>query len=384
VVRTQNRYLVLGSSFVLSVGVQAYIIAPASIVPLFASDFGIGRTSVSLAISGALLGMLLVQIPSGLLMDRYDNRVLMGAATLAFAAVGVGSGGVTTYQAFLATRFVGGAAAGVVFTMGANIVAGAFPNKRGFASSIFVSSAPFGFAIGQSTTPVLASRYGWATAFLVFSAIGVAGFLLFVLGTAEPIRSERGLTLSEFSTALRNRSVLVLALSAFCVYSLYMFLNSWMPTYANETFAASLTEAGAAAALLPAIGILARPSGGWVSDRLGRRRAVIASSFVLSVPLFLVIPRSPSIVVFMGFLLVLGFVLQFSTGVYFAFVRELSDPRAAGTSLTVFSTIYMLGTLISPILGGVLVEEFSWSVAFLTYIGFGVTGLVLTVVVSEG
>lgn len=74
-------------------------------------------------------------------------------------------------------------------------------------------------------------------------------------------------------------------------------------------------------------------------------------------------------------MLSIGFSLQFRMDVYYVYARELAAPGAAATSLTIFTTVAFVGTLIAPPLVGWLIEFISWEPTFLLYVGIGLLGI---------
>ncbi|MFC6765178.1 MFS transporter [Natrinema soli] len=373
----QSRVGIFAACFLVSVGANAYMIAPASIVPLLEAAFGIDKASAGLAISAAVLGSVLVQLPFGYLMDHYDNRRLMTLGTVVFAPVAIVGSFAGTYPLFLLTRAVAGIAGGALFVLSTNVVAQVYSGPRqGFVTTVFIASAPLGFAISQFGGPIVASVFGWATVFIVSPLLSAVGYLVFRLSQPTSIQTGDQITFSEFGDALRNRSVLLVSLSGFCSYLLYIFMNSWMPTYATERLPLSLGEAGAITAILPAIGMVARPVGGWLSDYVGyRRRLVVVCSLAFALPAFFVVSRSISTVLFSIILLGVGFSLQFGMGVYYVYTRELAATGSGGTSLAVFTSVAFTGTLVSPTLGGWLIGAFSWETTFLLYACIGIAGI---------
>ncbi|MEF8807185.1 MFS transporter [Natronomonas sp.] len=361
----------------VSLGTNAYMLAPASIVPLLVDEFTISKATAGLAISAAIFGSVIIQLPGGFLMDRYDNRRLMLAGTVVFAPVAFAGTLTDSYYAFLAARVLAGVAAGGLFVLGANIVAEVFAGERqGFMTTLFLASAPLGFAVSQIAGPMLGERFGWQAPFIAYPALALLGYLLFRAARPGAIRTGDPISLDAFRLALRNRSVILVSFAGFCSYVLYIFLNSWMPTYASEQLPISLGQAGTIAALLPAVGIVARPAGGWLSDRLGyRRRAVALLSLGFALPAFLIISRAVSVPLFAAVMLGVGFCLQFGMGVYYVYTRELAGAGTSATSLTVFTTISFVGTLVAPTLGGWLIETVAWGPTFLVHIGIGLLGI---------
>jgi nitrate/nitrite transporter NarK len=307
------------------------------------------------------------------------------AATALFVPVAAAGTLATSYEAFLLTRAVAGLAAGGLFVLGTNVVAEVFAGRRqGFVTTLFLASAPVGFAVSQIGGPALGTAFGWTVPFVVYPALAAAGCVLFVLSRPAAIRTGERISAAEFRIAVRNRSVLLVSLAGFCSYTLYIFLNSWMPTYAAEQLPMTLEQAGAVVALLPAVGVVARPTGGWLSDRLGhRRRVVVIASLLVALPAFLALSTAISVVLFAGVMLGVGFALQFGMGVYYVYVRELAAADTGATSLTVFTTVSFTGTLLAPSLGGWLVDVAAWQPAFLVHAGIGLLGVGLLVLTPD-
>lgn len=371
--------------FLVSVSANSYILAPASIIPLLVEHFQITKATAGLSISAAVAGSIVIQLPGGFLMDRYDNRRLMVAGILVYLPAAIVGTLVQTYYTFLVMRLVAGLAAGGLFVLGTNVIAEVFSGRRqGFVTTLFIASAPVGFALSQFAGPALGTRFGWEAPFVTYPAVGGFGYLVFRLSRPAAIRTSERISFEQFRLALLNRSVLLVSFAGFCTYLLYIFLNSWMPTYAAEQLPLTLGQAGAVTALLPAVGVVARPMGGWMSDYFGHsRRAVVIASLALALPAFLIVSRAISILLFATVMLGVGFALQFGMGIYYVYARELAAPGVAATSLTIFTTVSFSGTLLAPPLGGWLIETLSWGPTFLVHICVGILGIVLLLLTPD-
>lgn len=380
-----RRWASLVGCFVLSVGVNAFVIAPSSILPLFIDRFGITEAVAGNIISAAIIGSILTQIPGGYLLDRYDNRWLVtGAIGIYFIAVGaiqVFDG----FTQFLVFRAVGGMVAGFIFTAGANIVGEIFPaDQQDLATSIYITSAPASFALAHATSPLLVSVIGPLQVFLFHVAVTAAGLVIFWVAVTERIQTGEPLTASEFVRAIGNRSLLLLAFSLFAMYCLYIFLNTWLPTYGTDILSLSLSEAGFVTALVPLIGIVARPTGGWLSGYLGgRRRPVIGGGLFGALVFLILVPFAPDLVVFLLLLAGAAFTLQMGVGLYYVLTRELASKGAEGTSLTVLTAIGFTGSFVAPIAGGWLIDVYSWTAAFGTFAAIGGLGVLVLYPLSE-
>ena len=380
-----NPRAVLAGCFLLSVGVNAFVIAPSSVAPLFAERFGVADAAVGDVVSAAILGVIFTQIPAGYLLDRFDNRRLVVPAVGCYVLVVLAIQVVEGFTTLLAVRVLGGVLAGFVFTTGANVVAAVFPpERRGVATGIYLASPPASFALAHATGPFVATSFGPLRVFLLPAAIAVAGTVLFVVAANEPVRSGSTPTADEFARALGNRSVVLVGLSAFAAYALYLFLNTWLPTYGREVLSLPLPVAGLVTALVPLVGIVARPGGGWLSGRLGgRRRPVPAGGLLLGLVLLVAVPFADGMALFLLLVAAAAFAVQLGTGVYYVLTRELATPGTEGTSLTVLTAVSFTGSFAAPVVGGWLVAGYSWTVAFVAFAAVGVLGVLVLAPVPE-
>ncbi len=374
--------LVLGC-FLISTGFNAYALAPASLLPVLIAEFEIGKSIAGLAVSAVFLGWAGLQLPGGWLIDRRDNRrlVTLGVAILAIASIG---GMLATgFWSFLLSRFVGGASAVFVWTACIGIVARTLPaGHRGLGTSIFVASGPAGVTLAQFAGPFLANLYGWRSVFGAYLLLTLAGLPFLWSGVETSVKETADISVREFLVVLRDGRILLVSTVAFCTYSLFLFFVSWMPTYATEELLIDLAAAGAITAVVPAIGLVARPFGGWLSDVFPERRPILVAAFVLSVPLLYLVPQLRTARLFGVGLLVGGITSQLGIGVVFTYAGELAPANATGTTLALVNTFAFSGALIAPVVIGWTIDAYSWVFAFGVAMVFAVLGTMAAVAIG--
>ena len=373
--------LVVGASLI-STALGAYEIAPASVTPLIRESMGIGAATAGLLV-GVMFGIAVVtSLPVGAVLDRTDTRLAMALTVVVIFGVGVWgwwAGEAGDYASLLASRVVGGAAFIVVWNAGIDLVSeAADPARRATLVAVFTASAPLGFAFGQSLSPAIAARWGWPAIFVAFNGIALLGLLLFWpasrgLGRAGGTSP----TLDEFGSVLRSPSVWTVGALGFLGYGLYLFVNSWGPSYLTAEVGISLGLAGLLVALFPAVGVVSRISGGVLSDRLfdGRRRPVVLASFLVAAPLLAGFPLLRSVWPLVVGLLVAGFSIQLMIGLSFTYVRELVAPRVAATAVAFQAAVGMGGAFVSPIAGGAVIDAAGYAVAFLGAAALAAAGI---------
>jgi len=369
----RSRWVLVAGASLVSVALGAYEISPASVAPLVRESMGIGPTAAGLVVSVMFGTAVVASLPIGAALDRTDSRRAVAVAVLALFVAGAW-GWVAArrgaYASLLASRVLGGVAYVVVWNAGIDIVSEAVAEShRATAVGVFTASGPVGFALGQGAGPAVAARFGWPAIFLVFDGLALVGLVLFwptsrglgTVGAGAPPG------LADFRSVLQDRGVWLVGTLGFLGYALYLFVNSWAPSYLTEEVGLSLALSGVLVALFPAVGVLSRVSGGLLSDRLfdGRRRPVVLVSFAVTAPLVVAFAALDSVAVLVVVLLGAGFAVQLTLGLSFAYVRELVTARVAATAVAFQTSVALAGAFLAPIAGGAVVETSGYPVAFL-------------------
>ena len=373
--------------FVLSAAAGAYEIAPASVIPLVRDGLGIGATAAGWLVSVMYLTAVVLSVPVGVALDRFDVRRAVTGAALALLVAGVWGWIAATngsYWSLFASRALGGFAYVVFWNAGADVVGQAVdPGMRATAVSAFTASAPVGFAFGQFGSPLVAGAFGWPVIFPFFATVAVLGMGTFLAATAgESFRDAietPPASRAQFRSVFANRSVWTLATLAFLAFSLYLFLNTWLPSYLENELDVSLALAGALTALFPAVGVVARTGGGVLSDRFfgGARRPVVVLSFLGTTPAlvgFVTVAEVPAVV---AFTVVSGFTIQLSLGLLFTYVTEVVPEEVTTTAISTMTSVGLFGAFLAPIVAGELIERSGYQAAFVAGLVVALAGVLL-------
>lgn len=360
------RWGLVGGAWLLAAVLNAYIIAPASFFPVIADRLAIDSTATSWLVS-VMFGLgAVVSIPAGIALDRVDNRIAVAVATgglvvsclWAWRAALDGS-----YRSLLAARALGGLTFPVIWTAGMNLIGRTFdPTTQATAIGVYTTSAPAGFAIGQLTGSLIVSQFGWAAPFGVFAIpMCLAGVLFWVTSRRAPQRNADTPTprLAEFRYVLGNRHVQSVAVMGFLAYSVYVFFNSWMPSYLTEQLGLSLAMSGVLVAAFPAIGVISRSGSGFVSDRFltRRRQPLVYVAFAAALPLVAVIAVSRVIALVVGCLVLAGLFIQLGIGILYTYIQELVRPTVGATALAALTMMSSMGSFTAPVITGFLIEQ---------------------------
>ncbi|UPV76401.1 MFS transporter (plasmid) [Halorussus limi] len=371
--------------FTLSAAAGAYEIAPASVLPLVRDSLGVGPTAGSWLVSVMYLTAVVTSVPVGVVLDRVRVRRAVAVAALALLVAGAWGWVAATAGAYwwlVASRILGGFSYVVVWNAGTNLVGQAVgPDVRATAVGVFTASAPVGFALGQFGSPLLADPFGWAATLPVFAAIAVVGVAVFLVATkgrrigvetATPSREEVG-------DLFTNGAAWTLYGLSFLAFSLYLFLNSWLPSYLNDSLGVSLAVSGLLTAVFPAVGVVSRTSAGLVSDRLfgGQRRPVVLLAFVAAAPAVVGFVAVSGVAGAVALVVVAGFAVQLSIGLLYTYVPEVVAPAVRTTAISLLTSVGLLGAFVAPIAGGAIIDAAGYRPAFLVAGVVAVLGVAL-------
>jgi predicted MFS family arabinose efflux permease len=245
----------------------------------------------------------------------------------------------------------------------------------GHAASIGVSGA-VSFAVAD----VLASLYGWRTAFVIAGCSAAIAWLLLMMSAPRQRVHRRpadGGGLFDFRPVFRNRSAMAYA-QAYCVHTLEMnALRGWGVAFLGfVAMNAGEQPQFAPAYVLTALGLIGTAAsvfGNEMAIRFGRQTlitaAMLGSVFVGG---SLGYVGSTSYALAAALLLVYGFVVWLDSSSLTAGAAGTADPARRGATLAVHSSLGYAGGFIGPLIIGYVLDALggpsraAWGTAFAT------------------
>jgi MFS transporter, ACS family, D-galactonate transporter len=221
------------------------------------ASFGISLITFGYLASAFSWTYAAMQMPAGMLLDRYGIRRVGRVSTLLWSVASFTAALAPGLGAFFATRFLLGVAESPTFPANAKAVGLWFPSgERSLAVAITDAAAKFSSAIGVPFLGLLLLHFGWR---ITFAATGVLSLLYFVVfyGVYRNPQEDSNLSSRELEYItggcslpqsgglerkqadqwalllylLRQRKVYGLALGWGAYnYSFYLLLN-WLPTF---------------------------------------------------------------------------------------------------------------------------------------------------------
>src|SRR3954462_7537546 len=338
--------------------------APAVMMPQLADAFGLSAMGVASVVGLFYYGYSPFSLVAGVAMDRLGPRrvVPIGAATVGIGALLFASG---SSEAASVGRLLQGAG-GVFALVGAAYIATTnFPASR--AATLIGATQMFGMAGGSAgqfvVGPIIAAGLPWSRFWIVMGVAGlmISALLFFLL--PEPAKRDRDddwmkAAASGLGTVFRNpQSILCGMIAGLLFIPTTIFDMIWGVRYLQEARGLEYASAVMRSATVPLGWIVGCPLLGLLSDRLGRRKPVIASgALVLLACMAWILYGRPNVVP----PYLVGLVAGLASGAAmlpYTVIKEANPPEASGTATGVVNFLnFTFSALLGPVFGWVLLS----------------------------
>jgi MFS family permease len=338
--------------------------APAVMMPQLSNAFGLSATGVASMVGLFYYGYSPFSLVAGVTMDRLGPRTVvpLGAAVVGIGALLFASGNETAASAGRVLQGAGGvfALVGAVYIATTN-----FPASR--AATLIGATQMFGMAGGSAgqfvVGPLIASGVAWNAFWLAMGIGGLAiSVLLFLLLPAPATSARRDDWLKAaagaMGTVFRNpQSILCGMIAGLLFIPTTIFDMIWGVRYLQEARGFDYATAVMRSASVPLGWIIGCPLLGLISDRIGRRKPVIAAgASVLFVSLLWILYGPAD--VFPPY--VMGIVAGTASGAAmlpYTVIKEANPPELSGTATGVVNFLnFTFSALLGPVFGWILMS----------------------------
>jgi MFS family permease len=331
--------------------------APAVMMPDLSAAFGLSATAVASLVGLFYYGYSPFSLVAGVTMDRLGPRTVI---PLGAGAVGIGTLLFASGDATAAAigRFLQGAG-GVFALVGAAYIATTnFPASR--AATLIGATQMFGMAGGSAgqfvVGPLIDSGVSWRAFWLAMAVAGLAICVLLYLLLPAPKPKPRDdawmkSAAHAMAVVFRNpQSILCGMIAGLLFIPTTIFDMVWGVRYLQDAHSVDYTAAVLRSASVPFGWIIGCPLLGFVSDRLGRRKPVIAAGgIVLLASLTWILYGSPN--AFPPY--ALGLITGIASGAAmlpYTVIKEANPPEMSGTSTGVVNFLnFTFSALLGPV-----------------------------------
>jgi sugar phosphate permease len=368
--------------------------------------FGISTVLFGFLLSAYNWPYMLLQIPSGLLLDRFGVRLVGMVSTIIWSIasfVGAASNGINM---LFGSRFLLGIGEAPTFPGNAKAVGYWFPTtERTLATAMFDSMAKFSSAVGVPLLGLVLLHFGWRANFAFTGAISLVYFALFYAiyrnpsqdknlsdverehirsGGAQSEDAVRAAAGAPLAYLLRQRKVIGLALGYGSYNYVFYLLLTWLPTYLLDVHHLDLAHSVRYTALpwlCATVGELV--AGGWLVDSLIQRgwdatrvrQTVLVTGMSLGLGIFGVAYAETTFSA-VSWIAVSITGLSIAAPVGWSMPGLIAPRESVGTIGGIMNLSNQIAGIAAPIVTGFIVAETkSYSAAFLAAAAFLVIGI---------
>ena len=346
----------------------------AMVLPDMKQGLQIGDTEAGAIATAGLLGYLALSVIGGILASRYGPRLVI-AAGLATAGLGmILTGTANGFGQVLAAQLLTGMGSGAGNIPVVGLVASwVAPRRLGAASGIIVSGSSLGLVlVGFAAPLILASREeeSWRLCWYVFGAITVAlAVIAYVLmrnhpseknlkpmGAAgnTPALAKRSSNL-EWGKVYRSRAVWQLGMVYVAFGLSYIIYMTFFREQLAEAGEYTQREAGELYVTMGLISFICGPLWGHVSDRLGRKWALMMV-YLIHVAAFSLFGLWTAPTGFMLSAILFGLSAWSIPAIMTAACGETVGYRLAPAALGFITLFFGIGQTIAPIIAGAMAD----------------------------
>ncbi len=348
------------------------------LLPIIGNELGLSFSQIGLIMTCQYLAGAVANVPGGVLVDTVGRKgLLMGVSLFWVGFPYLLMSFTHSYLMLLACVALVGAGNSLWHPTAIPTLARRFPQRKGFVLALHGMGGNAGDAIAPLVVGALLAVLTWRQVVVINVVPGLvmALALLVFLGTlslgakktASTVDDGQRQSLADYRAGLRtlfrNRSLMLLSTSGAFRSMTQNALLTFLPLFMAREMGWSTLWVGGAMFILQAAGLIAAPIAGHLSDKRGRRSVVMSCMTMTAVVLvaMAVAGKSQAFVVLIA---VLGFFLYALRPVIQAWTLEATPKNMGGSAIGVLFGTQSLGASVSPLLGGLIADEWGLSATF--------------------
>ena len=367
--------------------------------PQLTQELGISAAVMGIVFSAFAWTYALAQIPGGMFLDRFGNKVTYFLALSFWSLFTLFHGFAVGLKTLLLCRFGLGVSEAPCFPVNSRVVSAWFPqHERAKATAVYTVGEYLGLACFAPLLFWIMDGFGWRTLFITVGVVGLLFALVWWRHYREP-HEDRRLSQQEreYITAgggmttgaeqrkafswplvrqlLCKRQIIGASIGQFAGNTVLVFFLTWFPTYLATERHMPWLKVGFFA-ILPFLAAAGGVMfGGWVSDKLlkatgsanlGRKLPIIAgllmASSIISANW---LSSDTAVILVMSF----AFFGQGMVGLGWTLISDMAPKGLCGLTGGLFNFCANLAGILTPLVIGFIVAAFGNFFYALVYIG---------------
>lgn len=338
-----------------------------TLAPEIVTSLGITMGLFGIAFTGLSTMSSLAQLPSGILSDRYSERVLLMVAIVFTCTSTLLLALSPTYSLFFVLMLAVGLGSGLYYTP-STVLLDELYDQIGQAIGMYRVSGQVAGVVAPVLVGLLGLYVSWrATLFAIgFLLVPILGSILVFMRPTSPNNPQRSFrshtSPSRLSDLLSRPGLAATTVLASLIQFVEVAAFTFLPALLQQYHGLSTALAGALYALYFATVALLQPVSGRFSDRFGRT-PITAAVLVAGVIGYGLLTQPVSSPVLVGAVLLTGVAMTWGAPVQSQFLDQLGDTER-GVGFGLVRTIYLLVGALGSVVVGSIITQGSWPLAF--------------------
>jgi MFS family permease len=384
----RNYYLLILSAISLQTTVSTIYM----VLPLYFQQFGVNKAGTGVLISIGTFAGILSGVVAGKFSDNYGRKpfLLLGTAlySVVFFLFAYVPG---SFDIFFILRLIEGLGYYIIPVVIVSMAADIFPAKeRGRAMALYGMSSGAGQLIGPLTAGYLISAGSYTTYFLFCGGFVVLSLFIMFFFVKETLNKEKlkpkaegskmslGESVHHFLGQVKGLGFVVLIfLLAILFYRVgYTMVDPLFTLYLKEVLKLNISESSYVYALKAICTLAAAPVAGYFNDKVGRKPV-----FMIGMGLTVLTMFSYSRAYSIEIVYLIRAVDSVAAATLLTTIRtmmtDLVSPEMRGFGQGLYSSISQESSTIGSIFGGVIIDSWGYTGAFLTAMSCAAVALVI-------
>ncbi|MGE6596720.1 MFS transporter [Bacillus proteolyticus] len=340
--------------------------------------YALSNMQVGLLISAVNIGPLFCMLFVGRLLDRYSERILIGASTVLLGGALLLAHIAREFMGLLFVLLLIGTFYSVSQPGGSKVILKWFPKEmRGLAMGIRQAGIPIGGALAGVTIPLLTLKFSLSYTINVIATICIVGGLLFFIFYKESIPREHTsreyVRLSfwmQLKKVICKKELYPIFITGICMISLQMILVGHFMKFLTVEKSITPILAGKVFSIMLFAGMIGRIILATISDTYykGNRRTPLFICVCISFFLTLVVVMSIHTMRLGALFVVSGLLGFFAIGWFSLFMVEAAESaseESVGLTVSFALTLNQIAIIFAPALFGYIVDGKGYTYALM-------------------
>ena len=355
----------------------------AALLPYIKAEWALSDTQLGALVSAVNVAIAILAFPTAVVVDRWSRTKSIGLMAMLWSLATAACSFASSFNQMLIARFfIGTGEAGYV-SGGNALLAAVYPQRmRATVIGIFQSASMVGTVLGVVLGGIIATHWGWRSAFGVVAVPGLllAALVYFVSDYKTVVMEiqdkttqlKRAVRWTDIAISIVKSPILLLLFLGQAAQLFFVStLGNWLPSFFNRTYGMPVSQAGIRTGLVMVVAAVGMALGGYLIDRMTgsreQRRLLGPALFSLATAvLFMMAFNSPAglqqtVLLFAGAFFMLGIM-----GPVVAAMQDVVHPgmRASCTGATALCT-NLFGMALGPVSAGFLSDMFELQTALM-------------------